>query len=811
MMKKYRWVLGLITAVIFSIIFGGYFFLRSTLPDYDEDKISDKVSSEVEIIRDQFGMPHIYAENDRDAAFALGYAMAQDRLFQMELIRRAVQGRLSEVMGPKTAEVDILFRTITSPLPLDSMYAELDEGIKEILSACSDGINFFLASHPERLPFEFSLLGFEPEPYRPAEQLAGLYFMAWALNFSFDSELTRLAVTRKVGPEMAGELFFDYQAEGPRIAEASLDEPKRAEIEISDEQIFSLLGAVDHIRTLTGIQIGGASNNWVIGPGKSKTGAPILANDMHLGLMIPGIWYEAAIHTPEKNVSGVVLPGVPLIIAGANDHIAWGFTNVMADDGDYYLERINPDDSSQYLYNEDWLDFDIIYDTLFASGDSVIPFEIWRTVHGPLINRIVELVGVATDPIAMRWSIYDAGSEAEALFRLNGAENIHQIESAAALYKCPGQNWVYADDQGNIGFTAAVGIPRRENFDGATVMPGWDGRSEWSGYVATDKQPHLRNPEKGFIATANNKHTGDDYPYVISNCYAPSDRIIRIEQLLEASDLLDLDDMKNIQADDEIVFARSWVPRMVTALEGIDLSSVEKLALEEISMWDFHAGYNRAAPAIFHAMMQSMTESIFEQHLGDSLAAYFLRENTFTVHKALRGLVASEKSNWFDDPETEQIETLDSVFVKSFRTGVETLVGLMGDEVADWKWGDIHQLTFFHPIGRFLPLVGSLMNPGPFPMGGGGNSVNPSLYLFTQPWQVMAGASQRHIFDLGNMKNSLRSIPTGISGNFMSPHYDDQIENWLNVKYRPFHLDREDVENDALYRMVISPPNRQSN
>ncbi|MCK5124713.1 MAG: penicillin acylase family protein [candidate division Zixibacteria bacterium] len=799
-MKKFGWIAGIIVAVIISFIAGTYYYLTQTLPDYNSDISSATITDSIEIIRDSYGMPHIYAKSDSDMSFAFGFCSAQDRLFQMDMVRRAIRGQLAEVIGKDVVEVDKMYRTITSVKPIEQIYSELPDSLQALMVAYANGVNHYLETHEENLPIEFAILGYEPEPWQPSDCMATLYYMAWALNFSFDSELTYAAMIDRVGDAMASEIFIDYPTGKPVIL------PE----EYSLSNLSHTIETIRLARLITGTPIRGGSNNWVVSGKKSSTGKPLLANDMHLGMIAPAIWYEVHLITSSVNVSGVALAGTPLIIAGANENVAWGFTNVMADDADYYLEKINPEDSGLYEFKGSWEEVTTRYDTIAVLNDSAIIYPIRSTRHGVIIDDIVDstIRGNPVYSIAMRWTIADFGQDAQAIYQLNRARSVSEIEKAVELYKCPGQNWVYADIQGNIGFWAAVGIPRRDGFDGQGLLPGWDGQHEWGEYIPTDEQPHITNPEQGWIASANNKTASDDYPYYISHCYAPSERIERISQLLTEKEKLGIDDFKRIQADDYLIVAERWCPILIQALENSQPSVETKQIMDELSDWDYMAGSESVPAAVFHTVWQYLIEYTFQPHLGDTLYKYFITENSFTVHKAMQNLIDKPESPWFDDPDTDAIENLDSVLVKSFDQALSYLHESLGDNSSDWQWGKLHSVTIFHPIGRILPIIGNYLNIGPFPVGGGSHSVNPSIYRLSNPWAMVAGASQRHIFDLNNIDNSLRIIPTGVSGNFMSPHYRDQSERWLKVEYRPFVLSRKEVEKDVSYRMSILPVNK---
>jgi penicillin amidase len=796
-MKKLRFVAGLIIVLVISIGVGVYLYLRSTLPDYKGEIITDGVSAEVEIIRDTYGMPNIYASSDKDAAFALGYCMAQDRLFQMEMLRRSVKGQLAEVLGPSFIDVDRLFKTITAPKPIEDFYDSLPPHIIGTMDAFAAGINYYLSHHDGSLPFEFALLGFKPKPWTGADEMTGLYYMAWALNFSFQSEILYTAVSDKVGPELAADLFVPYPIGAPTIIPDSQ----------STASLTGLLSTIAKARSVMGTPFPGASNNWVVAGFKSETGSPLLANDMHLGLMLPDIWYQAHLVTPNMNVGGVVLPGIPLIIAGANEHVAWGFTNVMADDADFYEEKINPDDTSQYEFMGKWEDMYFVHDTIFVRDSDAVPLTVRLTRHGPIIDDILisDSAPLPRRPISMRWTLFDFTDEAEALYLLDRAKNIDDIEHAASLYKCPGQNWTYADDQGNVGFWAAVGIPIRNGFIGNQILPGWDGKHEWSGYVPFDEQPHMRNPARGWIATANNKHVGDDYPYTISNSYAPPDRFIRISRMLTEKEKLNIQDFERMQGDVYMVMAETWMPLILAAVDSTELTTLQKQAFDSLRQWDYYADADRVAPSLFNVLFQKTMENTAKERLGDTLYKAWL-VNAFIAFDAMENLITQENSKWYDNPATPQVETRDSVLRHSFADAVDFLDSAYGGNISEWKWGHVHTLTLMNPFGGQIPVVGGLMNAGPFPVGGAGNTVNAGLYRLGHPYAMLAGASQRHIFDLGDTDSSKWVIPGGVSGNFMSDHYDDQVDLWREVKYHPFHLERKNVEADAEEYMKIIPP-----
>jgi penicillin amidase len=789
-MRIFKWVIGILGASILVIVIGVYAYLRSTLPDYAGKMTVPGLMKPVDIIRDSYGMPHIYAQTDRDAYFALGYCIAQDRLFQMDLMRRAARGKLAEIFGQDLVSVDRFFRTITAGKSVEDIASAYSPETLSASQAYAAGVNYFLENHAGSLPLEFTILGYMPEPWKPSDGAAVHYVMAKDLNTAFGVEMLHAAVIGKVGEKMAREIFPEYVQGGPTIipeGSATLD-------------FLKTLNLVGELRGTSG---GGASNSWVVSGKKSATGEPILANDPHLDHGVPGIWYEAHLVTPSMNVSGALLPGIPFIIIGANAHVAWGFTNVMADDADFYIEKLNPANPDQYEYMGRWEDMQVKQEVIKVKGAEDVKFTVKLTRHGPIIDQISPFDRHQSTATAMRWTAYDT-LQASPFIELQTAESVADIEQAAAFFKCPGQNWVYADDQGNIGFWAAVGIPIRDGFSGALPVAGWDGQHEWMGYVPTRQLPHLRNPDRGWIATANNKHIDGDYPYPISHYYAMPDRFMRIKEMITAKEKLDNRDCAGMQADLYVVLARDWVPLMLASLSDKKLTESEKKAVAYLKNWNFVARAADIAPTVFHATVNEMVKNTFKKRLGEDLYAQYIKDKD-VVFNALRNLIASGDSTWFDDPDTAQKEGINEVISQSFTAAIAYLVEKLGPDVDNWKWGDLHTLTFYHPFGRSSSLMGYFMNLGPFAMGGSFATVNPQPYKLSRPWEVYHGASLRYIIDFADRKNSRRVIPAGISGNFMSPHYDDQVELWRTGTYRPFVLDRQSVETDARYTLKMVP------
>lgn len=791
-MKKSK-ILFIVGIISFLIVFFYSVYIKMVEPDYQKDIYSEKIKNSVTIYRDNFQMPIIVAETEEELAFGLGYAMAQDRIFQMDLIRRAIQGQLSEILGENLIPTDKFFLTITGGRSLEEMYEKYPEDLKVKLQYFSEGVNQFLKE--DSLPIEFKILGYHPKEWKPIDSIAVFYYMAYDLNTAYDTEILFYLLVNQFGFEKAKELFPDYVPNKGEILQTNLSNE-------SKEVLFSFLESLDQAKEFFFSERIGASNNWVVSSLRSETNTPILASDMHLSFGLPGIWYEAHLITPNLNVSGLLLPGIPIVIVGANENVAWAFTNVMADDADFYIEKINPTNPNQYLYKNQYYEFETIQ-KIFKQKDKEEIFEIKKTIHGPIINSIYP---IKTEEIfSMRWTAYDHYLSALALYLANHAKSIDDLEKAVEYFKTPGQNWVYADKDGNIGFTAGVAIPIRRGFNGLLPMPGWTGLYEWDGYVPTNLQPRIRNPKSGWIATANNKHSSK-YPYVISNYYHYPDRYERIKEVLTSKEKISLEDIKNLQSDVYSKLAEEILPILLEDLSQFDLSkdTIQKNAYEILKKWDYNTTIHSIGSSIFHLLLKYLLKNTFEVHLGSKFFNQYLKKQFIPIN-ALRIHLKNPQSSWFDHPETKEKEVRKEIVYKSFQNALEELKQYSND-IKKWEWGNLHILEFQHPFGKnkFLKI---LFNKGPYPVPGSISTVNPMDFNLGQdlPFRVRSGASERYIMLPGKIEDSYRIIPTGIHGGPLSEHYGNQISMFLKKQYRKFSLKKPEKDYPYKFKMIIYP------
>jgi len=792
-MKILKWTLSIVLALFIIVALGGYLWLKSSVPDYD-GRIAAPVAAPVKILRDGYGVPYILAESERDGFTAVGYAMAQDRMFQMELIRRATRGRLSEVLGPDLVEVDRLFLALTAVKGLDEYYVEQRAELKECAEAFSKGVNLFLGTGP--LPLEFKILGFNPDPWRPADCMGVALFMAWDLNLAWAADLTAAAVAGKLGPEAVRDFFPDYPEEAPTIASHGASWASGA---------VDFLRAGLRARDFFGLGRQGGSNAWVVSGKKSTTGAPILANDMHLGLAQPAIWWECGLLAGERRIKGLLVPGVPLALAGQTPHLAWGLTNVMADDADFFIEKVNPENPDEYLAGDAWVEFEKIARTIPVKGGPPVVQTYRVTRNGVVINDIKTPVPVQDHVLAMRWAGQDhLGGAFDAFYSIPLARDWEGFSEAVSHFCLPGQNFVYADREGNIGWRMGFRIPRRKGgYNPLLPVEGHSGLKGWDGYYPFEEQPYLFNPPEGFIATANNKTIGPDYPHYISRYFANPDRIVRIREMLTEKDKLSAEDMRAIQADFTSLAARRIRPYILSAWEGREKTPLQEQALQMLRDWDLVLTPDSAAAAVF----ETTYNELFTEAAADELGSLFRPwiDSAYIADVALDRWL-KEDSSVFDNQATSGKETRDSIVRRAFTKALERLALETGDENPEkWAWGGLHTLTFKHPFAGKSGLLDRLVNLGPYPVGGGRFTVNPTSYHLWGDPRVFAGASMRHILHPTDPERSTGSITTGQSGHFLSPHYGDQVDLWLNATTHPLSLDEGTVQERSQYTLVLEP------
>jgi len=796
-MKKLLTIIGIIlgVVVISGLIFIHHFKTRA-LPDYNKDIKLSGLIADVTVIRDSFAIPHIYAENEHDLYMAVGFAMAQDRLWQMDLLRRVTQGRLSEILGKELVDADMLFRSLRFTEKSKKVFGAADANVRSSVESFAEGVNQFIRQAGNNLPPEFGILGYKPEPWLPEHSLNLIGYMAWDLSTGWPCEVLLDQMRQKLGPDLSRYMIPDLDSVHKTVIYPNF------KLDKGTSEVLNKLSKTASIVDVLGLDVFRGSNNWAVSGKKSVTGKPLLANDMHLGLNIPGIWYQMHQVIPGKlNVTGVVLPGQPMVIAGHNDSIAWGFTNVMTDDADFYQETINPQNPDQYQLNGVWKDLLKVEEKIrIKGGDSVILFN--RFTHrGPIISELKKV----NKTLSMRWLGNEDSNEILSVYLLNRASNWTDFRNALRTFIAVNQNAVYADVRGNIGLQSTIGIPIREG-NRILVYPGDTTRYDWKGLVPFEELPYTFNPECGYVASANCKTAPADYPYYISDWYILPYRMDRIVEMLKEKEKLSTKDFERMQGDQKSKMAEKFTRYFLSHLtEKNGLSESEKSVYELMKKWDYTMLKERPEALIFEKWYYLTGVNLVKDQLDSLLLTQFVGQKTFFENFMENMLIAPGEA-WADDIKTKGVtETLGDIIGLSFQQTVKELTSEFGGEPAGWKWRNCHTITLSHPLSKvkILDRIFNL-NRGPFPVGGSFHTVGPYEYPLNKYSEVNHGASERHIFDTGNWDRSLTVIPTGTSGIPASKHYCDQTKSYVTNKYHSDYITRTKVEGAMQYRMKFT-------
>jgi penicillin amidase len=804
-LKRALVVLGLAIAVV--VIATGawtYWMTRRPWPQVDGTVQVDGLRAPVEILRDAWGVPHIYAENDHDLFFAQGYVHAQDRFYQMEFWRRIGQGRLSEMLGESALENDRFIRTLGWWRTAQEEASSLEGEIKDLMEAYSEGVNAYVESHRDALALEFAILRLtgtkvEIEPWRPAHSLAWGKVMAWDLGGNMGNEIHRAKILASLGEKALAQLNAPYPDDHPVIVPAgvSWDSLRLDEVAGYGERAFAF-----------GRGEGIGSNNWVIAGDRTETGMPLLANDMHLGIQMPAIWYEVGLHCRPAdeagcsfNVAGFSFAGVPGVIVGHNDRIAWGVTNLGPDVQDLYVEQLNSENGNQYEVNGEWVDFDIVHEEIGVAGrDEPEVMEVRISRHGPVLNPVIEdLPGAPDQVLALRWTALEPGEVFKAILALDRAGNWDEFRAALRHWDFPSQNFVYADVEGNIGYQAPGRIPIRANGDGQLPVPGWTDDYEWRGTIPFEELPSRFNPPEGFIVTANHAVVDDSYPYLISLDWARGYRAQRITEMIEALERASVADMQQIHGDNKSLSADEILPYL-TALNPEEPKL--RQALDRLAEWDRQEHKDSAETALFETFWAHLLPAVWDE-VPDDLQ--FKGGGQAMV--LIRDLLAKPDDLWWDDARTGGVETRDDVLLEALQESYAWLEDRFGDDMQAWSWGELHSATFENQsLGQSgIGLIEAMFNRGPVPASGGTSIVNATSWSTDELAVVRGVPSERMILDLADWERSLTMHTTGQSGHAYHEHYGDMILPWRDIQYHPMHWGRSATESDAEGVLRLEP------
>jgi penicillin amidase len=731
--------------------------------------------SPVTVVRDSFGVPHITAANQHDLFLAIGFVHAQDRLWQMDLERRTAAGRLSEIFGSSTLPFDRMFRIVGLERAAEEEERALSPQVRDRLQWYADGVNAFLVQYRDRYPLEFDVLRYDPTPWEPVHSLLVGKLMAWELNLSWWTDLTYGAIAARVGADKTSEIFPGYPADVPPEVPASVWKTY-AELRntyLSVAHAYAMVSGTAAFR--------GGSNAWAVAARRSQTGSALLANDTHLRLELPPRWYELSVSAPGFTVEGMTIAGVPAVIAGRNASIAWGVTNVMADDADFYVERIDSLDPSRYLDSGQWRTFTILHEEIPVRGEDPSPLTIRLTDHGPIVTDIRTSLQLGHAPYiaSMRWTGTETQHQLDAFLAIDTASSWDEFTEGLKLFPGPAQNFVYADVRGNIGYWCAGKIPVRSQRNSLLPVPGWLPDVEWRGFIPFRQLPHLYNPPSGFIASANNKLVDDAYPYHLSDLWEPPARIERLRDFLSVdSAKFSVDDFQRFQSDAVSYSAREVLPYILHAMadSALHVRDEERL-LEYLRNWNDQFATDDIATTIYQEFFVRLLHNTYSDEMGEALFHDWVMLTNIPI-RVTTALLEKDTSGWFDDVRTPRVETRDEIIRKSMREACAILEEKFGPEMKRWRWGELHTVTLRHPFGLKKPFD-KIFNVGPFPDPGASTALVSGEYDFNNPFTVTVGPSFRQIFSLGT--GEIRAIlPGGQSGQLYERHYADQVQMWLH-------------------------------
>ena len=786
-MRQTLRLLALIVAVSLALATGAFLHLRRSLPQVDGEIRLAGVEAPIEILREANGIPHIYARSLADVYFGLGFVHAQDRLWQMETSRRTGSGRIAEVLGAAGLDFDRLMRTLGLRRAAQANFERYDAETRRFLKAYAAGVNAFLATNPV-LPPEFWIARFTPEPWTEIDSVVWTKVMALDLGGNWRNELLRMQLAGRLPLARIQELVPSYPGDAPlRIRE-----------------LKSLYRDAAPPPAAPGS--GGGSNSWVVSGARTESGKPLLANDPHLALTAPPVWYFAHLSAPGLNAIGATLPGVPGIVLGRNDRLAWGFTNTGPDVQDLYLEKLQAD--GRYLAPDGPREFTLIKETIRVKGANAEELTVRISRHGPVISDAQPAARAALPKgqvLALAWTaLAEDDPTMQAVFRVPLARDWASFLAAARDYQAPQQTVTYADVDGNIGFIAPGRVPVRKpanDLKGLAPAPGWDARYDWAGSIPFDELPRVFNPASGAVVSANHKILPPGYRHFITSEWQSPYRAGRITELLEATPKHTRESFARMQADIVSPAVRELLPRLLATQPATPQA---RAALAKLAAWDGTMSADRPEPLIVVAWWRELTRAIYADELGPAFGA-----NWSTRAQFVSNVLANRngQGRWCDNARTGKVETCDEILAASLESALADLRKRYGDDPDRWRWGEAHAAWSRHrPFSRVRWLAPFFDIRAPTP--GDAYTLNVGQSDFadeSDPYSSRHAPSLRAIYDLADPQASLFIHSAGQSGNPLSPHYSDFAPRWARGEYVPMLTDRARIEALGVQRLVLAP------
>lgn len=832
-----RWVkrIGLsILVLLLAVVAFGVYTVRNSLPQVEGVLEVEGLVSEVEVLRDELGVPHIYASNRHDLFFAQGYTHAQDRFYQMDFWRHLGAGRLAELFGSSQVETDMFLRSLGWEAIAEEEWASIGSPSREILQSYADGVNAYLdMTSGSGISLEYAILPlqnseYEIDPWTPVNTLTWAKVMSWDLSGNMSAEIARAVLGKSLPPEQVEQLYPPFPDDKPVIVDGQFRaQASNSVAKIPDEALVALssaAAAADGLWALTGGGFEGiGSNSWVLSGDRTATGMPLLANDTHLANQMPSIWYENGLHCTEGSVDcpyqlvGFSFAGTPGIVIGHNSHHAWGVTTEAADTEDLFIERVNPENPMQYEIEGSYVDFEVREETIEVGGGDDVTYEVLSTRHGPVISdtfldddpfddsATVEVPDAYV--VALAWQSLEPSTLADAIVGMNLATSYEEFRSAVALWDIAAQNVVYADVEGNIAYHSTGEIPIRANGDGRYPVPGWTSEFEWTGTVPFEQMPSLLNPERGYIESANQPVLRPGQQPLIGTDGAAGYRASRIEQMIEEIDGHSVASVQEMQFDSRDGGAELVVPHLL----AIGSTGDEALADTQLMLQGWSSGaaaFQNAARSSGAALYQAIWRQVLALTFHDDLPEDYWPTGGSRWFEVVRGLLDEPEDPFWDDSGTVEVETRDEILGEAMRLGRIELGTLLGDDPQDWSWGALHIAHFENQtLGQsgIAPIEWLFNRTAPARVGGSESVVNAVGWDPSESYEVNWVPSERMVVDLGDLDASTFIHTTGQSGHAFAKNYASMLEMWAAGEQGPMPFTRAAVEDLAVDILTLTP------
>lgn len=754
---------------------------------------ADGLHKSVSVIRDLWGCPHITASNEHDIWFAQGFCHAQDRLWQMERTRRFARGTLSEILGEPLIRVDRYYRRLGIQRVAERDYPQLNQEAQDILQAFSDGVNAAIGAM-HQLPPEFAVLDLEPEPWSPTDSIALWKVIFLTQTADFNIKLLRAAIARELGPEVAALLEPDVPGESPVVC------PPGSTGKGLGAELAEMSALAANLAPISSPE--GGSNNWAVDGNLSASGKPLLAGDPHAVIQTAPVWYISHLRTPEWEMTGVSTPGVPgMFLYGHNGHVGWTVTNALADIADLFVERFD-ESGRKYLYRDRWLEAEMRHEEIRVKGRSEpVVEDIPVTVHGPLVSGGPLEPGV---PLAWQWTAHGVVSTFECIPGMARAKDVDEFRESQRNWAGPPMNRITADDSGNIAYQLLGDIPvRAHGGANAVPAPGWTGEYDWTGFIPFEELPRAKNPDRHFIASANNRVVPAGYKYHV-NVPTITYRAWRVEDMLRGKDSFGIEDFMAIQGDR---YCRPAAD-IVRMLGKIEPAKELRAAVELLQSWDCVLSPDAPAAAMYEVFMQKLLARVFSCLTGLPGAATALdRWQSCYLPRLLRQMEEDDHSI-LELNEATRGMTWQQVMQKSLKEAQDFLTENQGADSAKWNWGRLHRQTFIHNLGR-TPPYDEAFNIPPVGIGGDGTTVFNAAPGYRTGFATNMGVSFRMIVDFADVDSAVWILPPGQSGHPGSPHYNDNIQPWLNLEYRPMFWNWDRIRENQEGTLWLLPVKRE--